>query len=140
MKFAVALLVAGMLAAGAGSPDGSDVVLVPASADSTVADLRGRSLEEVQAKPRSGSIEAAPDERELRQHSLWTIGAGDFSIRATVTIDRFDGRGAGFVFDGGSIALDDAEWAVVLQGRLFNGTHLPAIHRIVPLHVAFVSG
>jgi len=79
----------------------------------------------VQDKPRSGSIEAARDERELRQHSLWTIGAGDFSIRATVTIDRFDGRGAGFVFDGGSIALDDAEWAVVLQGRLFGGGSFP---------------
>jgi len=103
----------------------ADAVIVPSDDPTAVADLRGRSLADAQARPASGTIDSTPDERALRQHSRCTIGGGDFTLRATVTLDLYEGRGAGFVFDGGSIALDDPNWGAVLNGRLFGGGAFP---------------
>jgi len=115
------LLAVALLAGSSQALAGEDVVLVPSPDPGSIADLRGRALADAQAKPVSGSLDAAPDQRPLRQHSRTVIGAGDFTLRATVTLDAFDGRGAGLVFDGGAIVLDDASWGAVLTGRLFGG-------------------
>jgi len=125
MKAATILFTLGLLCARNAALAQRDIDVVPATPGQSVADLRGRTLAEAQANPASGTFESPPDQRELRQHSLWTIGSGDFTIRATLTLDRFEGRGAGFVFDGGSIALDDPNWPAVLTGRLFGGGSFP---------------
>lgn len=92
---------------------------------SDIADLRGTSLAEAQARGGVDSLDASPADRNLRQHSTEVIGRGDFLLRATVVIDEMSGRGAGITFDGGAVALDDREWGAVLTGRLFGGGKFP---------------
>lgn len=100
------------------------VIFAPTGAHD-IADLRGRSLADAQARGGVDSLDARPDERLLRQHSSVSIGKGDFHLRATIVVDEFGGKGAGITFDGGAVLLDDPEWAAVLQGRLFGGGRFP---------------
>ncbi len=114
-----------------GSADRTEVVILSPNPANTsecdVADLRGVALTEIQGQARSASDapDLAPALRNLRQHSTFTIGAGDFILRATVVFDEANGRGAGVVFDGGVVRLDDPEWGAVLTGRLFGGGTFP---------------
>lgn len=101
------------------------VVIVSPNDQRRVVDLRGRTLAEAQAVAGVDSLEAAPNQRNLRQHSDVLIGGGDFVLRATIVIDEFSGRGAAIAFDGGAIALDDREWGAVLTGKLFGGGRFP---------------
>jgi len=102
-----------------------EVTIVAPGRVADVADVRGTNLEQAQAVPKVGSTDVAPSQRSLRQHSTVCIGTGDFHLRATVVMDAMEGRGAGIVFDGGLIALDDPEWGAVLHGRLFGGGRFP---------------
>ncbi len=126
-RIAPALLVGLLLAhaahPAAASPDELPIFGPGVVAD--IADLRGKPLAQAQIITTIDSLDARPDERPLRQHSTHAIGAGDFTIRLTVVLDGFDGQGAGLVFDGGVIVLDDPEWGAVLTGRLFGGGRFP---------------
>ena len=102
-----------------------EVAIVAPGRAADVADLRGTDLEQAQAVPKVGSTDVAPSQRSLRQHSTVCIGTGDFHLRATVVMDAMEGRGAGIVFDGGLVALDDPQWGAVLHGRLFGGGRFP---------------
>lgn len=112
-------------AASAPPSDPGSIAIVSSKGKSNVADLRGRSLEDAQAVAGVDSLNVRPSERNLRQHSEVLVGKGDFTLRATVVIDEFNGRGAAIAFDGGTIALDDREWGAVLSGRLFGGGRFP---------------
>ena len=103
----------------AASPGADEAVILAPGKPSDVADLRGTGIDRVQAVPNTGATDVAPALRSLRQHSTVCIGKGDFHLRATVLLEDIGGRGAGVVFDGGVIALDDPEWGAVLNGRLF---------------------
>ena len=109
----------------AASPGADEAVILAPGKPSDVADLRGTGIDRVQAVPNTGATDVAPALRSLRQHSTVCIGKGDFHLRATVLLEDIGGRGAGVVFDGGVIALDDPEWGAVLNGRLFGGGRFP---------------
>ena len=101
------------------------ITIVSPKDQSGVLDLRGRTLAEAQAVAGVDSLDAAPNQRNLRQHSDVLIGGGDFVLRATIVIDEFSGRGAAIAFDGGTVNLDDKEWGAVLTGKLFGGGRFP---------------
>ena len=110
-----------------------------------VRDLRGTSLEDVQARPRDGGFNDDPAVRALRQYSTQSIGDGDFRVEATVILEALDGKGAGIVFDGGLLELDVPEAAAVLAGSLFGGGRLalsetrPASFRVgAPVDISIV--
>jgi len=105
--------------------DATAITIVSPKDQNGVVDLRGRTLAEAQAVAGVDSLEAAPNQRNLRQHSDVFIGGGDFVLRATVVIDEFGGRGAAIAFDGGTVNLDDREWGAVLTGKLFGGGRFP---------------
>ncbi|MEY4117909.1 MAG: hypothetical protein RLZZ116_1237 [Planctomycetota bacterium] len=107
------------------SSDGTSITIVSPKDQRGVVDLRGRTLAEAQAIAGVDSLEAAPNQRNLRQHSDVLLGGGDFVLRATVVIDEFNGRGAAIAFDGGTVNLDDREWGAVLTGKLFGGGRFP---------------
>lgn len=100
------------------------VEIVASGKNAEVRDLRGVSLAEVQARPRDGGVDDDPSVRALRQFSSHAIGAGDFRVEATIILEALDGKGAGIVFDGGVIELDDPTIAAVLVGSLFGGGRL----------------
>lgn len=54
-------------------------------------------------------------------HSRWSVGGGDFAIRATLLLESIEGRGLGLTFDGGRLELDQPEAGGVLRGTLFGG-------------------
>ena len=105
--------------------ESATITIVSPKDQSGVVDLRGRTLAEAQAVSGVDSLDAAPSQRNLRQHSDVLIGGGDFVLRATVVIDEFNGRGAAIAFDGGTVSLDDREWGAVLNGKLFGGGRFP---------------
>lgn len=101
------------------------VSIVEEGVGADVADLRGTTLAEAVIRAKSLSFDAPPSERAFRQHSTVCIGTGDFRLEATVLFDESALRGAGIVFDGGAVVLDDPEWAAVLTGSLFGGGRFP---------------
>jgi hypothetical protein len=118
------LSTATVLALSAASSADERVLFSPTGAND-IADLRGRTLVDAQARGGVDSLDARPEERLLRQHTTVAIGKGDFTLRATVVLDDFAGKGAGLVFDGSAIVLDDPEWGAVLTGRAFGGGRFP---------------
>ena len=124
-SLSLALLAASATNGGALASRSDERVIFGPGGAHDVADLRGRTLTDAQARGGVDSLDARPDERLLRQHSSVAIGKGDFLLRATIVIDEFGGKGAGITFDGGAVQLDDPEWGAVLQGRLFGGGRFP---------------
>ncbi len=124
-SLSLALLAASATNAGALASRSDERVIFGPGGAHDVADLRGRTLTDAQARGGVDSLDVRPDERLLRQHSSVAIGKGDFLLRATIVIDEFGGKGAGITFDGGAVQLDDPEWGAVLQGRLFGGGRFP---------------
>ncbi len=102
-----------------------EAIIVAPQGKIDVADLRGTPLANAQSRLSTDSLAVSPAERSLRQHSTFSIGTGDFLLRATVVFDEASGRGAGIVFDGGAVLLDDPQWGAVLTGRLFGGGRFP---------------
>lgn len=49
------------------------------------------------------------------------LGAGDFTIRARITLARLDGSAAAFVFDGSHFGFDGRSGTMFLEGPLFAG-------------------
>ena len=102
-----------------------EAIIVAPQGKIDVADLRGTPLANAQSRLSTDSLAVSPAERSLRQHSTFSIGTGDFLLRATVVFDEANGLGAGVVFDGGAVLLDDPQWGAVLTGRLFGGGKFP---------------
>jgi len=123
--FGFLLLASCVAASGSPRPVPDEFAIVSPNLGGSVFDLRGRALSDAQAVSGVDSLEAAPNDRNLRQHSDVLIGTGDFALRATVVIDDMSSRGAGISLDGGSVLLDDREWGAVLVGRLFGGGRFP---------------
>lgn len=118
-------LLASCIAATVSIRPSDQVAIVSSGSGTSVFDLRGRALADAQAVSGVDSLDASPNQRNLRQHSDVVIGKGDFVLRATVVMDEMSSRGAGISFDGGGVNLDDREWGVVLTGRLFGGGRFP---------------
>lgn len=123
--FVLPLLASCIAASASPRPSSDEVAVVSSKTGASVFDLRGRPLADAQAVSGVDSLDASPNQRNLRQHSDVIVGKGDFALRATVVIDEMSSRGAGISFDGGSVILDDRESGAVLAGRLFGGGKFP---------------
>lgn len=53
-----------------------------------------------------------------------SLGAGDFTVRARITLARIDGSAAAFVFDGSHFGFDGRSSTMFLEGPLFTGQSL----------------